>query len=331
MNVLIFSAKKYDRKYLSEHNQSGQLSLTFTETRLGPGSCQLAGGYDAICVFVNDVVDDQVLDFLATNQVRHIALRCAGFNNIDLASARRHGISVSRVPHYSPESVAEHTVSLMLTLNRKTHKAFNRVRESNFSLNGLLGFNMFNKTVGIIGTGNIGIAVANILLGMGCKLLCHDPLPNPALQEKGVQYVELGPLCQQADIISLHCPLTAATKHIINADSIEQMKPGVMLINTSRGGLIDTPAVINGLKSHQIGYLGLDVYEMESELFFEDLSDTVIQDDTFERLLSFPNVLLTGHQGFFTHEALQQIAQTTLNNLRLFAADKSDPETFLTL
>ncbi|WP_438863807.1 2-hydroxyacid dehydrogenase [Neptunicella sp.] len=329
IKVLVFSCKDYDRHYLSEYNGANNIELVFTDTKLDLDTCQLAVGYDAICTFVNDRLDSEIIRFLAMHHVQHIALRCAGFNNLDLDSAKHHKISVSRVPHYSPESVAEHAISLMLTLNRKTHKAFNRVRESNFSLNGLMGFNMFNKTAGIIGTGNIGIATANILLGMGCKILCHDPQPSVTLLEKGVEYVDLDQLCKQSDIISLHCPLLKSTQHMINTDTINRMKPGVMLINTSRGGLIDTQAVIQGLKSRQIGYLGLDVYEMESELFFEDLSETVIQDDSFERLLTFPNVLITGHQGFFTHEAMQQIAQTTLHNLQLFAAGEAEPNTFL--
>ncbi|MBC3767324.1 2-hydroxyacid dehydrogenase [Neptunicella marina] len=328
MQVLVFSAKEYDQQFLTMQ-QHADLSLHFTDVRLNEETCQLAAGYHAVCVFVNDQLNRNVIHKLAELGIKHIALRCAGFNNLDIDAARQNGISVSRVPEYSPEAVAEHALSLMMTLNRKTHKAYNRIRESNFSLKGLLGFNLHQKTVGIIGTGHIGLALVKILRGFGCNILCYDPQVNEQAVQHGGQYVALNELFQQSDIISLHCPLNSATHHLINAQNITQMKSGVMLINTSRGGLIDTPAVIQGLKNQHIGYLGLDVYEMESELFFEDLSDTVIQDDIFERLSSFPNVLITGHQGFFTKEALLQIASTTCHNLLLHHQQQTDQHTYL--
>jgi D-lactate dehydrogenase len=280
-------------------------------------------GFSALCVFVNDTLNAPVLQSLSENGTRLIALRCAGFNNIDLPSANRLGITVVRVPAYSPSSVAEHSVALMLSLNRGIHRAYNRVRDGNFSLDGLLGFDLRGKTVGIIGTGGIGTTVAQILHGFGCHLIAHDPFHNPDCEQFGTQYVELNELYESSDIITLHCPLNQQTHHLINAAAIARMKPGVMLINTSRGAVIDAVAVIDGLKSKKIGYLGLDVYEQEGDLFFRDLSNQVIQDDVFERLLTFPNVLITGHQGFFTAEALRNIAHTTLQNINVF--ERGDP------
>jgi D-lactate dehydrogenase len=269
-------------------------------------------------VFVNDQVDATMLRDLTQQGTRLIALRCAGFNNVDLAAAHELGVTVVRVPAYSPHAVAEHTVGLILTLNRKIHRAYARVREGNFSLDGLLGFDLYHRTIGLVGTGRIGIIVAQIMRGFGCNILAYDLVPNPAVTELGGQYVTLADLYAQADIITLHAPLTPETYHMIDAAALDQMRPGVMLINTSRGALIDTRAVIQALKSGKIGYLGLDVYEEEAELFFEDLSNRMIQDDVFSRLLTFPNVILTGHQAFFTAEALQSIAETTLANITAF-------------
>ncbi|HMK93575.1 MAG TPA: 2-hydroxyacid dehydrogenase, partial [Thermoleophilia bacterium] len=277
-------------------------------------TAQLAAGSQAVCVFVNDQVDRAVLERLATEGVRLVALRSAGFNNVDVAAANELGLTVVRVPAYSPYAVAEHTVALMLALNRKIYRAFSRVRDGNFSLDGLLGFDLHGRTVGIVGTGVIGATVAAILHGFGCRLLATDPFPNERVRELGAEYVELAVLLAQSDVVTLHLPLTEETTHLIDWPAIKGMKRGVMLINTSRGGLVDTRAVIAGLKSGQIGYLGLDVYEEETDLFFYDRSGQIIQDDVFSRLTTFPNVIVTAHQGYFTSEALEQIAATTLQN-----------------
>jgi D-lactate dehydrogenase len=265
---------------------------------------------------VNDKVNAEVIAALAAKQVKVIALRCAGFNNVDLQAAKEYGIKVCRVPAYSPEAVAEHAVAMIMTLNRKTHKAYNRVREQNFSLNGLMGFDLHGKTVGLVGTGNIGKAFAKIMMGFGCRVLAFDLIANKEMEALGVQYLPLLEVLQQADIVSLHCPLNEQTHHLVNTDTLTIMKQGVMLINTSRGGLIDTKAVIQALKTGKLGYLGIDVYEQEDKLFFKDLSNTIIQDDTIQRLMGFPNVLVTAHQAFFTAEAMSQIANTTLNNVK---------------
>ncbi|HSC34151.1 MAG TPA: 2-hydroxyacid dehydrogenase, partial [Thermodesulfobacteriota bacterium] len=276
-----------------------------------------------VCVFVNDTLNPEVLKYLSEHGTRLVALRCAGFNNVDLFAAAELGITVVRVPSYSPEAVAEHTVALVLSLNRKVHRAYARVREGNFSLEGLLGFNLHDKTIGIIGTGKIGFALAKIMKGFGCTVLAFDPYPNPECRALGVIYTDASGLFKESDIITLHCPLTPATHHLIDSKALAKMKRGVMLINTSRGAVIDTKAVIGALKSGKIGYLGLDVYEEEGDLFFEDLSNEVIQDDVFARLLTFPNVLITGHQAFFTREALQAIAETTLSNIADFEKGES--------
>jgi D-lactate dehydrogenase len=284
----------------------------------------LAGGFDCACIFVNDVADAAVIEVLARQGVKLLALRCAGFNNVDIQAAKQHGMTVVRVPAYSPYSVAEHTLALILTLNRKTHRAYNRVKEGNFALSGLMGFDLYGKTAGIIGLGKIGLVTASILKGFGCRVLGYDINKNPECAKLGVEFTsDLDDIYTQCDIISLHCPLTPQTYHLINTDSIAKMKKGVMLINTSRGGLIDTKAVIKGLKKEQIAYLGLDVYEEEADLFFEDLSGKVIQDDLFTRLLSFPNVLITGHQAFFTENALQKIAEVTLQNITDYEQHKT--------
>jgi D-lactate dehydrogenase len=280
----------------------------------------LAKGSQAVCAFVNDQIDADVLAEFKRLGVGLVALRSAGFNNVDLPAAKRLGISVARVPAYSPDAVAEHAVALMLSLNRKTHLAYARLREGNFALDGLIGFNFAGRTVGVIGTGKIGGCVAKIMLGFGCKVVAYDVKPNPDYEALGVTYGTIDAILAHADIITLHCPLTPATKHLINAAAIAKMKPGIMLINTSRGGIVDTQAVTDGLNSGAIGYLGLDVYEEEGDLFFEDLSDTVIHDDVFERLLMFRNVLVTGHQAFLTEEALRAIAETTVENISTFEA-----------
>lgn len=323
MKVAVFSTKAYDRRFLDAANTESAHELVFFEPRLLPETAPLASGFNAVCAFVNDRLDRAVLEQLARGGTRLIALRSAGFNNVDLDAAGELGMTVVRVPAYSPHAVAEHTVGLMLSLNRNLSRAAARVREGNFSLDGLLGFDMHGKTVGIVGTGKIGTVVATILNGFGCRLLGFDPFPNDACRELGVEYVPLDDLLRESEIITLHLPLTPESRHMINPDTIRDLKPGVMLVNTSRGALLDTAAVIEGLKSGQIGSLGLDVYEEEADLFFEDLSNHVIQDDVFARLLTFSNVLITGHQAFFTREALSAIARTTIDNIT--SVERGDP------
>ncbi|MFQ5640364.1 MAG: 2-hydroxyacid dehydrogenase [bacterium] len=318
MRVAVFNTKSYDHEFLAAANQNFQHELVFFEPRLSKETTPLAKDFPAVCIFVNDVADAEVIRELADGGVRLIALRCAGFNNVDLKEARRCGLTVVRVPAYSPHAVAEHTVALLLALNRKINRAYARVREGNFALDGLLGFELHGKTVGIIGTGKIGKVVAGIMKGFGCELLAYDPKRNPECEELGARYVSLNELFARSDIITLHCPLLPATHHLIDAGAVAKMKPAVVLINTSRGALIDTQAVIRGLKSSKIGYLGLDVYEEEADLFFEDLSSKVIQDDIFARLLTFPNVVITGHQAYFTRNALQEISESTLTNISEF-------------
>lgn len=309
MKVAVFSARSYDIDSILRANH-GRFEFVFHEAKLDLNSIPLVEGCGAICAFVNDRLDREVIEELSKRGVTTIALRCAGFNHVDLKAAQEFGVKVARVPAYSPHAVAEHAVALILGLNRKTHRAYQRVREGNFSIEGLIGFDLVGKTVGVIGTGKIGIVFAQIMQGFGCRVLAFDPFPDSSLTN-----VPLDELIQQSDIISLHCPLTPETKHLINKDRIAVMKDGVMLINTSRGGLVDTAAAIEALKSRKIGSLGLDVYEEEASLFFQDKSDEVIQDDVFSRLLTFPNVLVTGHQAFLTHEALTNIAETTIDNL----------------
>lgn len=321
MHVAVFSTKPYDRRFLDAANEEHGHRLSYFEAKLTAQTAPLAGGADAVCVFVNDAVDAEALALLARGGVRLAALRCAGFNNVDLAAARALGIAVARVPAYSPHAVAEHTVALILALDRKIHRAYNRVREGNFALDGLLGFDLRGKTVGIVGTGRIGETVARILNGFGCRLLASDPRRNPACEELGVEYVGRDDLLPASDIVTLHCPLTPDTRHLIGAGALALAKPGFMLINTSRGAIIDTRAVIEGLKAGVVGSLGLDVYEEEEDLFFQDLSGAVLRDDVFARLLTFPNVLITGHQGFFTQEAMRNIAETTLANATAFERD----------
>jgi D-lactate dehydrogenase len=314
MKVAFFSTKAYDRRFFEIANYDHEHELVFFEPHLNPNTALLAAHYPAVCVFVNDILDRTTLEVLAARGTQIIALRCAGFNNVDLKAAADLGLIVVRVPAYSPYAVAEFAVGMILTLNRKYHKAYNRVREQNFALEGLLGFDLHGKTVGVIGTGKIGQIFAELMHGFGCNLLGYDLYPTESFSKIG-RYVDLPELFSHADIISLHCPLTPDTHHLIDEAAIAQMKKGVMIINTSRGALVNTEAVTAGLKSHKIGALGLDVYEQEADLFFEDLSEQIIQDDIFERLVSFPNVLVTGHQAFFTENALQNIAETTLENI----------------
>lgn len=324
MRILFYSARSYDRAHFNAANTTRAHTLEFFDGRLTPVTAVLAHGYDAVCTFVNDSIDSGVIAALAAGGTRLIALRCAGFNQIDLAAAAAAGITVVRVPAYSPHAVAEHTIGLILTLNRKFHRAYARVRDNNFLLDGLEGFDIHGKTVGVIGTGRIGTVFAGIMLGFGCEVLACDPFQqNAELSARGVQYATLEQLLNAADIVSLHCPLTPESHHLIGAQALALMKPGAMLINTSRGGLIDTAALIAALKSKHIGAVGLDVYEQEGDLFFEDLSNQVVDDDVFQRLLTFPNVLITGHQAFFTNEALCAIAETTLSNIDAIAAGRS--------
>jgi D-lactate dehydrogenase len=317
VNTAIFSAKKYDREFLNAAN-GARHELRFFEPHLNEETVSLAAGFEAVCVFVNDQMNAAVIATLESLGVRLIALRCAGYNNVDLSAAKKHGITVVRVPAYSPYAVAEHTIALMLALNRKLHRAYNRVREGNFALDGLVGFDMHGKIVGVIGTGQIGTVVAQILTGFGCPILAFDPFPNATCRSLGVRYVELNQLFAESDIITVHCPLTPENKHLINGQALEKMKNGVMLINTSRGALLDTIVITEGLKSGRIGYLGLDVYEEEEDIFFEDRSGLILSDDVFARLLTFPNVIITGHQAFFTREALLNIAATTIDNITKF-------------
>lgn len=325
MDVAVFSTKPYDKVFLNASNAGFGHNLQFYESRLTHETTPVAAGYPAVCVFVNDVLDAQVIQDLAASGTKLIALRCAGFNNVDLTAAAQHGITVVRVPAYSPYAVAEHTVAMMLSLNRRVYRAYNRVRESNFSLDGLLGFDLHGQTVGIVGTGQIGEVVARIMTGFGCIVLASDPFPNPNVVGLGAQYVELPELFARSDIITLHCPLTPETHHLINESNIARMKRGVMIINTSRGALLDTLAVVEAMKTGQIGYLGLDVYEEEADVFFEDLSGKILQDDVLARLMTFPNVLITSHQAFFTRNALQNIADTTLNNISLYERGVGTP------
>jgi len=320
MRTLIFSSQTYDRESFLAANPNAEVELHFQPARLNLDTVALAKGYPVVCAFINDDLSAPVLEQLAAGGTRLIALRSAGYNHVDLPTAQRLGISVVRVPAYSPHAVAEHAVALILALNRHLHRAYNRTRDGDFSLHGLTGFDLVGKTVGVVGTGQIGATFAKIMAGFGCKLLAYDPYPNPAVQALGARYLSLPELLAQAQIISLHCPLTEQTKHLINNDSLAHMQPGAMLINTGRGALVDTPALIEALKSGQLGYLGLDVYEEEAQLFFEDRSDLPLQDDVLARLLTFPNVIITAHQAFLTREALSAIARTTLDNIVAWAA-----------
>lgn len=319
MDVAVFSTQPYDRRFLDAANVGARHRLDYFEARLASPTATLARDHDAVCIFVNDQADAEVIATLAAGGTRLLALRSAGFNNVDLAAAREHRIKVARVPAYSPHAVAEHTIGLILALNRKIHRAYNRVREGNFALDGLLGFDLHGRTAGVIGTGKIGTNVARILHGFGCRLLAHDVQPSQECMALGASYVELDHLLRHSDIVTLHCPLTPDTYHLIDERALlELTKPDVMLVNTGRGALVDTRAVIKALKAGAIGSLALDVYEEEEALFFRDLSGEVIQDDVFARLLTFPNVLITAHQAFFTAEAVTNIAETTIANITAF-------------
>lgn len=319
MNIAIFDTRKFDREAFELANQRHAHELTFFEPRLTPDTALLAAGFTAVCSFVNDRLDRHTVATLYANGVRLIALRSAGYNHVDLSECSRLALPVVRVPEYSPYAVAEHAVALVLTLNRKTHRAYARVREANFSLDGLVGFDLHGKTVGVVGTGRIGAVMLRIMRGFGCRLLAYDVSPDAGLvEELGARYVELAELFGESDIISLHVPLTPGTRHLIDAPALALMKPGALLINTGRGALIDSQALVAALKRGQIGGAGLDVYEEEEGVFFQDLSDQVLQDDVLARLLTFPNTLITSHQGFLTREALANIAETTLSNIRAF-------------
>jgi D-lactate dehydrogenase len=318
MKVVLFSTKPHDRASFLAANANHGHELVFLEPRLHAETSVLAAGFPAVCVFVNDVVSREVVEALGGQGAKLIALRSAGFNHVDLAAADRGGLAVVRVPAYSPFAVAEHTVALMLSLTRSLHRAYARVRDGNFSLDGLLGFDLHGRTVGVVGTGRIGSGVVRIMIGFGCRVLTFDPVPSPECAAAGAVSVSLEVLLAESDIITLHCPLVPDTHHLIDDEAFGRMRRGVMLINTSRGALVDANAAITALKSGILGHLGLDVYEEEGDLFFRDLSTTVIQDDVFMRLLTFPNVLVTGHQAFFTREAVQNIAETTLGNISAF-------------
>ncbi len=314
MRIAFFSSKPYDHLFFDV--PSNTHDFIYVDAHLTEKTVALAQGCDAVCCFVNDTLNTEVLKALVSMNIQLIVLRCAGFNNVDLAAAKQLNITIARVPDYSPFAVAEHAVGLILTLNRNIHRAYNRIRENDYSLNGLMGFDLHGKTVGVIGAGKIGQAFIKIMQGFGCRILIHDDL---APDLPGTQKISLDELWPACDIVSLHCPLLPQTHHIINAQSLSQMPKGAMLINTSRGALVDASAAINALKSGHLGYLGIDVYEEEADLFFEDLSNTIIQDDTFARLTTFPNVIVTGHQAFFTREALQKIAEVTLNNITAYS------------
>jgi D-lactate dehydrogenase len=312
-SITMFSAKPYDREAFDAITTSA--SITYLDARLDATTVELAAGADVVCVFVNDDVSAEVLEVLSGHGVRCVALRCAGFNNVDLAAAERLGIAVVHVPAYSPNAVAEHTIALILALNRHIPRAYNRVRDGNFALDGLVGFDLAGRTAGVVGTGRIGAIVARLLWHLRCRVVAHDPVHDDHLLDLGVEYVDLDRVLAESDLITLNCPLTAETHHLVDGAAIERMRRGVMLVNTGRGALIDTRAAIDGLKSGQIGSLALDVYEEEADLFFEDRSGEIIDDDVFARLLTFPNVLITAHQAFLTHEALAAIASTTLANV----------------
>lgn len=319
MKVLFYSSRSYDRESFQPLLEKHGIEATFLESRLSPASAAIAREYDAACLFVNDHATREVLESMVEGgTLKGLALRSAGFNHVDLKAAKELGIRIARVPAYSPEGVAEHAVALLLTLNRRVHRAYNRIREGNFSLEGLVGFNLYGKTAGVIGTGKIGAQFCRILLGFGCRVLAHDPYPNQELTEAGVSYQDLDPLLKDSDILSLHCPLTPETHHLLNNRNLGLTKQGVYIINTSRGALIDTRALIEFLKNGHLGGLALDVYEEEEALFFKDLSGTIIQDDLFMRLITFPQVVVTGHQAFLTHEALGNIAETSVHNLLCF-------------
>lgn len=325
MKLAVYSTKQYDKKYLDHVNERFGFEIEYFDFLLTERTAINADACEAVCIFVNDDASRPVLEILSAQGVKIIALRCAGFNNVDLAAAAELGLKVVRVPAYSPEAVAEHAVGMMMTLNRRIHRAYQRTRDANFSLEGLIGFNMHGRTAGVVGTGKIGIATLRILKGFGMRLLAFDPYPNPQALDLGAEYVDIKTLFKESDVITLHCPLTADNHHLLDANAFSQMKDGVMIINTSRGGLVDSQAAIEALKQQKIGSLGMDVYENERDLFFEDKSNDVIQDDVFRRLSACHNVLFTGHQAFLTAEALTAISETTLSNLQQLAKGEACP------
>ncbi len=311
--IAFFSTQTYDRRFFEDSADKHQFE--FFETRLKKNTVKLANGFDGVCVFVNDRVNREVLKALSEMGVKLVALRCAGFNNVDLKAAEEFGVRIMRVPAYSPEAVAEHAIALIMTMARKTHKAYNRVREGNFSLERLTGFNIHGRTIGVVGTGKIGQAFIRIARGFGARVIAYDKYPSKEMEKLGVEYLDFDDVLSNSDILSLHCPLTPDTEHIINKKSLKKMRKGAMLVNTSRGKLVDTAAVIESLKDDHLGSLAIDVYEEEDKLFFRDLSELIIRDDQIARLMLFPNVLVTAHQGFFTHESLQEITRTTIRNV----------------
>lgn len=323
MKLAFFDTKSYDIPGFDRYGIPAGVEIKYFEPNLNRDTVTLAAGFDAVCVFVNDTVDAVVVDKLHQLGVKAIVLRCAGFNNVDIKACEGK-LRVFRVPAYSPHAVAEHAMALLLTINRRTHKAYIRTRDFNFSLQGLAGFDLYGKTVGIVGTGKIGRVFADICKGFGMKILAYDKFPNP---DAGLDYVDLPELFAQADIISLHCPLTEETHHLINADTIAMMKKGVTIINTSRGALVDTEALINGIKEKKVGAACLDVYEEEGDFFYEDFSGHIVQDDKLVRLIAMPNVIVTSHQAFLTQEALDSIASTTVDNLKQFFAGTPNAST----
>lgn len=325
MKLAVYSTKQYDKKYLDHVNERFGFDIEYFDFLLTERTAINAVNCEAVCIFVNDDASRPVLEILHAQGVKIIALRCAGFNNVDLDAAKELGMKVVRVPAYSPEAVAEHAVGIMMTLNRRIHRAYQRTRDANFSLEGLIGFNMHGRTAGVIGTGKIGIATLRILKGFGMRLLAFDPYPNPQALDLGAEYIDIKTLFKESDVITLHCPLTPENHHLLDAAAFSQMKDGVMIINTSRGGLVDSQAAIDALKQQKIGSLGMDVYENERDLFFEDKSNDVIQDDVFRRLSACHNVLFTGHQAFLTAEALTAISETTLSNLQQLQKGEACP------
>ncbi len=325
MKIAVFSARRYDRDFMNAANERSMTphETSYFEASLQLETASLAAGYEAICIFVNDKASAEVLRVVAAGGTRLVALRCTGYNNVDLQAAAQCGLKVVRVANYSPYSVAEHALALLQSINRKIHRAYNRTRESNFALDGLIGVDLHGKTVAVIGTGKIGCVFARIMVGFGCEVIGHDIETNPTFEALGGRYETLDAIGANADIISLHCPLTPQSHHLINTDMLSRLKRGALLINTSRGGLIDTAAASEALKSGQLGGLGIDVYEQEAELFYRDLSSTIVADDVFERLLSFPNVIVTGHQAFFTREAITTICETTLQSVSEFASGQT--------
>jgi D-lactate dehydrogenase len=323
MKVAVFSARKYDRELFTHANTAHGHALSFFDVRLTADTAALAAGYPAVCVFVNDTVDAAALAVLHAGGTRLVATRSTGFNHIDLAAAKRFGMRVARVTDYSPHSVAEFAVGLLLAVNRKIHRAYNRTRDGNFELDGLMGFDLHGRTIGVIGTGKIGTVFAGIMRGFGCAVVGADVNVNPQFEAQGGQYRSVAEVIAASEVLSLHCPLTPATRHLINAQSLATMRSGALLINTSRGGLVDTEAVIDALKTGQLGGLAIDVYEQEADLFFQDLSSAIITDDVIQRLVSFPNVIVTGHQAFFTHDAVGTIMATTLANISQYEGDQT--------